>query len=142
MITSKQRAELRGMANTYTPCMQIGKGGITDTVIAQANTELDSKELIKIQVLETAPESARESAVKLVESLGADIVQVIGRKFVIYRENPDKDKKEKKPKKPAKPAKKKKPLLGKKERYAEKMRKNSYKKPFEAKSKKPTKKYD
>lgn len=99
-MKGKERAQLRAKANTLNCVMQIGKGGMTEQVISQADFELDTKELIKIQVLETSPVDARSAAVELANKLNAEIIQVIGRRFIIYRENPDKDAK--------KPAKKKK----------------------------------
>lgn len=107
-MKGKERAELRAKANTLNCVMQIGKGGITEQVIAQADFELDSKELIKIQVLETSPIDARSAAVELANKLNAEIIQVIGRRFIIYRENPDKDNEKKAAKKKKKAVKPKK----------------------------------
>lgn len=87
MITSRQRAALRGMANTIETIGQVGKGGITATVQAQADEALEARELIKMRVLETAPCSAREAAQQLAAATGAEIVQVIGSRFVLYRRN-------------------------------------------------------
>lgn len=87
MITSKQRAALRGMANTMETIIQIGKGGINENVQAQADEALEARELVKLRVLETAPVTAREAAQLLAETAGADIVQVIGTRFVLYRRN-------------------------------------------------------
>ncbi len=107
-MKGKDRAKLRAQANTLNCVMQIGKGGITEQVIAQADFELDSKELIKIQVLETSPIEARCAAVELANKLNAQIIQVIGRRFIIYRENPNKDTSKKPAKKKKKPTKAKK----------------------------------
>ncbi len=87
MLTSKQRAQLRSMANTYEPVVMIGKGGVVDTLIAQVDSALEARELIKCKVLETAPLSARECADIIAERVSADVVQVIGFKFVLYRES-------------------------------------------------------
>lgn len=85
-MTSKERAQLRAKANPLEPIIQIGKDGISDNLIAQADDALDARELIKIRVhLETAPESPREFADKLAEQLGAEVIQVIGGVIVIYR---------------------------------------------------------
>lgn len=85
-MTSKERAQLRAKANPLEPIIQIGKDGISDNLIAQADDALDARELIKIRVhLETAPESPREFANKLAEKLGAEVIQVIGGVIVIYR---------------------------------------------------------
>ena len=106
-MTSKERAQLRAQANTLEPLFQIGKGGMSDALIAQTNDALRKRELIKIKVLlESAPESPREFADKLAEATGSEVVQVVGGSIVLYKENPDKDKEEKK----KKPAKKGKPL--------------------------------
>ena len=85
-MTSKERAALRAQANSLEPIIQIGKDGISDNLIQQADDALDARELIKIRVhLETAPESPKEFAQKLAEALGADVIQVIGGVIVIYR---------------------------------------------------------
>ena len=87
MITSKQRAKLRGMANTLDAILHVGKGGINDTLIEQADGVLRTRELIKASTLETSPLTAREAANILSEACGAEIVQVIGGKFVLYKKN-------------------------------------------------------
>lgn len=87
MLTSKQRAQLRSMANSYEPVVMIGKGGVVETLINQVDTALEARELIKCKVLETSPLTARECADMISEKVGADVVQVIGFKFVLYRES-------------------------------------------------------
>ena len=87
MITTKQRAYLRGLANTIDTILILGKGGISDTVIAQAVSALEARELIKLTVLETSPLSPKEVMVELCDSLGCEAVQVIGRRVVIYRQS-------------------------------------------------------
>ena len=89
MLTSKQRAYLRGMANGLDTILIIGKGEITDNVIMQADTALTARELRKGRVLENSAYSSREGAELLAERCRADVVQVIGSKFVLYRPNPD-----------------------------------------------------
>ena len=84
MLTSKQRAILRGKANTMDPVFQIGKREIDQTLIDGVKSCLDARELIKLKVLETSIYSAREASVILAEATGADCVQVIGSKFVLY----------------------------------------------------------
>lgn len=86
MITSKQRARLRAMANTLSPIAQIGKGGITENVISQLEEALEAHELIKVTVLETALLSAREACEECAAKLDAEPVQCIGLKFVIFRQ--------------------------------------------------------
>lgn len=87
-ITSKQRAFLRGMANGYDPILYVGKGGINDALIRQADEQLTARELIKGRVLETAPESVRPIAEQIAAAVDAQVVQVIGRNFVLFRQNP------------------------------------------------------
>ncbi|MBE6838254.1 MAG: YhbY family RNA-binding protein [Ruminococcus sp.] len=87
MLTNKQRAELRGMANSIDTILQIGKGGITETVVIQAQDALRARELIKVKVLDTAPYSTRDTADALAEETESEVVQVIGGKFVLYKRN-------------------------------------------------------
>ena len=87
MITTKQRAQLRGLANPLEVILQVGKGGIIDTLVKQVDDALTARELIKIKVLENAPVNAREAAQELAEKTGADVVQVIGMKVSLYRRN-------------------------------------------------------
>lgn len=85
MITSKQRAYLRGLANTITPAFQIGKDGITDNLIAQLADCIEARELIKVHILETALLDTRQTADEIARLLKADAVQAIGSKFVLYK---------------------------------------------------------
>ncbi len=87
MITTKQRAQLRALANPLEVILQVGKGGIIDTLVKQVDDALTARELIKIKVLENAPVNAREAAQELAEKTGADVVQVIGMKVSLYRRN-------------------------------------------------------
>lgn len=89
MLTSKQRAYLRGLANKLDTILILGKGEITDNIIRQADTALTAREIIKGKVLENSSYSSREAAEILAEKCSADVVQVIGSKFVLYRKNPD-----------------------------------------------------
>ena len=86
-ITSKQRAQLRGMAMSLDTIIQIGKGGITDAVIASVNDALKARELVKGKVLENSMLTAREACDALSEACKAEQVQVIGTKFVLYKRN-------------------------------------------------------
>ena len=88
MLTSKQRAQLRSMANSIDAIFQIGKGGINDQLVKQVAEALEARELIKLSCLETSPVKSREAADKVSEAVGCDVVQVIGSKFVLYRPNP------------------------------------------------------
>ena len=96
-MTSKERAELRGQANSLEPLFQIGKGGINDAFIKQAKDALLKRELIKLKVLlETSPVTPREAADEIAEKTGADVVQVVGGSMVFYKYNPELHKDEKK----------------------------------------------
>ena len=90
MLTSKQRAFLRGLAVNADTILMVGKGGISAEVIAQADGALNTRELIKGKVLETAPESPREIGEQLARATNAELVQIIGTKFVLYRRNDEK----------------------------------------------------
>lgn len=85
MLTSKERAQLRAQANTLETTLIVGKSGITDTLIAEADNQLTARELVKGKVLEGAFLSPREASDAICEATGADGVAVIGTKFVIYR---------------------------------------------------------
>lgn len=85
MITSKQRAFLRKEANGLEPIFQIGKGGITDEIITQLANALEARELIKVHVLETAMLDIKSACNDIAEKLGAEPVQAIGSKFVLYK---------------------------------------------------------
>lgn len=87
MLTSKQRAELRSMANDLQPIFQIGKDGINDNLIKSVCEALEKRELIKITVLETADLNAHQACDIIAERTGAHPVQSIGRKFVLYKES-------------------------------------------------------
>ena len=87
MITTKQRAYLRSLANSIEPTTQIGKFGIGETVIETVSKALEAHELVKLTILETCPETPKEAMVSLCERLGCEAVQVIGRKVVIYRQS-------------------------------------------------------
>ena len=89
MLTSKQRAYLRGLANNLETILIVGKGEITDNIVMQADTALTAREIIKGKKLETSSYTSRECAEIIAEKCGADMVQVIGSKFVLYRPNPD-----------------------------------------------------
>ena len=85
MLTSKQRAVLRASANGIDTIFQIGKGGINENMISQMGDAIENRELIKCRVLESSLMSAAEACAEVCERLGADPVQVIGTKFVIYK---------------------------------------------------------
>ena len=85
MLTSKERAELRAQANSLDTTLMVGKDGVTEALIAEADNQLTARELIKGKVLENAMLSPREVCDALCGELGADGISVIGTKFVIYR---------------------------------------------------------
>ena len=85
MLTSKQRAEYRAQANTLETTLMVGKDGVTEAVISEAENLLTARELIKGKVLETALMTAREVSDAICEATGADGVSCVGNKFVIYR---------------------------------------------------------
>lgn len=91
-LTSKQRAQLRGMANSIDTIIQVGKEGITDSLIRQVDEALEARELIKGRVLENSMLTAREVCDQLTKPTRSEPVQVIGSKFVLYRETHSKPK--------------------------------------------------
>ena len=88
MLNSKQRAELRAEANGLDPIFQIGKEGVTESVIAQVEDTFNTRELFKVKVhLETSPETPKEIANKIAEATKCDVVQVVGGTIVLFRIN-------------------------------------------------------
>ena len=87
-LTSKQRAQLRGLANSIDTIVHIGKDGIGENLVKQADDALEARELIKGKVLENSMLTAREACDALSAACGAEQVQVIGTKFVLYKRNP------------------------------------------------------
>ena len=95
-LTSKQRAQLRGLANSLDTILQIGKDGIGENLIKQADDALEARELIKGRVLDNNIDyDARAAAEELAKATRSEVVQVIGTKFVLYRPSHKKDKKDK-----------------------------------------------
>lgn len=87
MLTSKQRAALRSQANTLETTLMVGKGGVTQSLLDEARTQLEARELVKGRVLESALLTAREASDAICEGVGADGVQCVGSKFVIYKKS-------------------------------------------------------
>ncbi len=85
-MTSKQRAYLRGQANTLEPIFQIGKTGLSENLLKQLSDALEARELIKISVLETAPDSAKSLAIDIANSIDTEVIQVIGNKITLFRQ--------------------------------------------------------
>mgnify|MGYP001026805653 FL=1 len=99
-ITSKQRAQLRGLAMQQDTIIQVGKGGVNDALIAQTLDAFRSRELLKLKVLlETAPKPPREIAEEIAAKTQSEVVQVVGGSLIFFKENPElhepKDKKKK-----------------------------------------------
>ena len=93
-LTSKQRAQLRGLANGIDTIVHIGKDGIGENLTKQADDALEARELIKCKVLENSLLTSREAAEQLARAVRAEVVQVIGTKFVLYRQSHNKEKKD------------------------------------------------
>ncbi|MDD6160798.1 MAG: ribosome assembly RNA-binding protein YhbY [Oscillospiraceae bacterium] len=91
-LNSRQRAQLRALANSIDTIIHIGKDGVGDNLIKQADDALEARELIKGKVLENSLLSAREGAEELAQATRSEVVQVIGSKFVLYRETHSKEK--------------------------------------------------
>ncbi len=91
-LTTKHRAQLRGLANSIDTILHIGKDGITDNLVKQADDALEARELIKGKVLDNSPLSAREACQELAKLTRSEEIQVIGSKFVLYRYQHDKTK--------------------------------------------------
>lgn len=87
MLNSKQRAVLKGMASTMDTIFQVGKGGISNELISQVADALRKRELIKLRVLDNSMYSPREAAEEIAEKTDADVVQVIGSRFVLFKRN-------------------------------------------------------
>ncbi len=94
-LTSKQRAQLRSLANSLDTIVHIGKEGIGDNLVQQTNEALEARELIKCRVLENSMLTAKEACQELAQRTRSEGVQVIGTKFVLYRESHNKEKKDK-----------------------------------------------
>jgi RNA-binding protein len=92
MITGKQRSELKKMAQEIKPTVMIGKEEVTPNVIASIDDYLAAHELIKVQIQDGAILDPKETANEIAEELGAEFVQAIGRRFVLYRRAADPDK--------------------------------------------------
>ncbi|MBR4123465.1 MAG: ribosome assembly RNA-binding protein YhbY [Clostridia bacterium] len=87
MLNSRQRAQLRAMANDMETILQIGKIGINENTIKQVKDALEARELIKLRILETCPTSVRETADTVAKATESDVVQVIGSRFILYKES-------------------------------------------------------
>ncbi len=90
MLTGKQKRYLRAMGNEMEPILQVGKGGISETVVTQTDETLEARELIKCRVLQNCSEEPKNVAAQLSEQVQADLVQVIGHNFLLYRPSKNK----------------------------------------------------
>jgi RNA-binding protein len=90
MLTSKQRAYLKNLAQSIQPIFQVGKNEISDNMVKQISDALTARELVKVSVLENSQYTAREAADTIAEATSSDVVIVIGNRFVLYRETTDK----------------------------------------------------
>ena len=93
LMTSKERTELKRQAMALEPIIQIGKDGISEALALTATQAIKNRELIKVSVLDNSGEDTRKVANDLANMIGAEIVQVIGKRFVLYKHNPQKKKK-------------------------------------------------
>jgi RNA-binding protein len=87
MLTSKQRAQLRAMAQSLDTIFQIGKGGITEEICNQIYNALEARELVKARVLENSGYTAKEAANIIAEVIECDVVSCVGSRFVLYKES-------------------------------------------------------
>ena len=90
MLTSKQRAYLRSLSHAQSAIFQVGKGGISEELCLQIDNALRARELIKVHALENCPYTAREAAEAIAAEIGAEVVAVVGSKFVLYKESDEK----------------------------------------------------
>ncbi len=90
MLTSKQRSQLKSIAQNEDTIIMVGKSGVNETLIASVNDALKAREIVKGRVLENSMLTPREACEQLAEACGAEPVQVIGSKFVLYRRNSEK----------------------------------------------------
>lgn len=88
MLTSKQRAYLRGIASTYETIFQVGKGGVNEAMCRDIGEALRKRELIKVKVLENSGYTSGEAAEEIAAATESEIVQIIGSKFVLFKRNP------------------------------------------------------
>lgn len=91
-LTGKQKRFLRAMGSTLDPVVQVGKGGVIDTVVESASQALAARELIKVRVLQNSPEEPKTAIATLATATGSELVQVIGRNGLLYKKNEEKSK--------------------------------------------------
>ncbi len=91
-MTGKQRAYLRSLSNSLDAIFQVGKGGITEEMCEQISNCLEARELIKLRILENSGYTAREAADEIAEKTEAEVISVVGSRFVLYKESVKKKK--------------------------------------------------
>lgn len=89
MLTAKQKSYLRSLANTQEPIIQVGKGGVTETVVTAVNQALAARELVKLTVLNNCQDPVEFVAQELVRTTSSELIQQLGKKVVLYRANPE-----------------------------------------------------
>lgn len=87
MITGKQRSYLKKLAHELEPTVYLGKSGLTENIKKELETGFETRELVKVKIQESCMLDPKEIANQLADELGAEFVQAIGRKFVLYRES-------------------------------------------------------
>ena len=87
MLNSRQRAQLRGLANSFETILQVGKSGVSENTVKQVSDALEARELIKLRCLDNSDYTPRLAADEISEKIGAEVVAVIGTKFVLYKES-------------------------------------------------------
>ena len=92
MLNSKQRANLKSIANQIDTIITVGKNGINEDLIKQVEDALTAREIIKGQVLPSAPKGVQKKKKKIASKTLSEVVQVIGKKFILYKNNPEKNK--------------------------------------------------
>ncbi|SMC82707.1 ribosome assembly RNA-binding protein YhbY [Sporomusa malonica] len=92
ILSGKQKRFLRSLGSTLDPVVQIGKGGVIDSVIESAEQVLAAREIIKVRVLQNSPEEPKAAIAALARATGAELVQVIGRNGLLYKKNEEKPK--------------------------------------------------
>lgn len=88
-MTSRQRAYLKGLASTMEPVFQIGKAGLTPEVTAAISEAFNNRELLKVSILKNCPDDLRSAAATIAARTGSQVVHVIGRRIILYKENKD-----------------------------------------------------
>lgn len=85
MLDNEQKKKLRGMAHSLNSMMQIGKGNLNENMIQSLRNDLEAHELVKVTLLKTSDLTAREAAIECAGATGSEIIQIVGRTFVLYR---------------------------------------------------------